>query len=73
MRKVWQPLSYMNQGNIFVGERLLYNLCSHQPTVELAVGELANIFLQMVKNHDHSWLAAAHAVPSPTSFIYFPV
>ena len=38
------------QGNLYTGGRLLYRLCSCQPTVELPVGVLENIFLQLVNN-----------------------
>ena len=38
------PVHMLFQGNIYTGGRLLYPLCSCQPTVELAVGVLENIF-----------------------------
>ena len=56
----------LRQGNLYTGERLLYGLCSHQPTVELAVGALKNIFLLLENNQVNGWLATAHGVPSPS-------
>ena len=32
------------QGNLYTGGRLLYGLCSRQPTVELVAGALKNMF-----------------------------
>ena len=37
----------MGQGNLYTGGWLLYRLCSHQPTVELAVGKY---FFPVVNN-----------------------
>ena len=43
-------------------ERLLYYWCSRQQCVVVAVGELENIFLQLVNNQAHNRLTTAHAV-----------
>ena len=44
----------------------LVRLSTNWTTVELAVGVLENIF---VSRKVHSWLTAAHAVPSPSKEI----
>ena len=54
----------LQQGNLYAGGRLLYRLCSCQPTVEMAVGALENIFLLLINNQAQSWLTTAHVIPS---------
>ena len=44
---------------------LLCRLDSCQPAVELAVGMMENIVLQVVNNQVHSWLTTVYVVPPP--------
>ena len=51
---------------MYTGGRLLYRLCSCQPTVKLAIGKLKNYFFQVVNNQAHSG-----TIPFPL-YIDFP-
>ena len=59
------------QGNLYAGERLVYRLWGCQPTIELAVSTLGNIFLLLENNQAYSWLTTAHAVLFP--FLYIDI